>query len=99
MLYQLQHYMFDFAVYSSYLLLILAHFGLFNGATNYVVTINNYLKLYVCLFLMWRFHPFRRTQLTELDRKIAFRAGVFVMTTTIINEYIVRIIAWITHVV
>jgi hypothetical protein len=48
-----------------------------------------YVKIYVCLFLIWRFNPLRSNiQFTELDRKIAFSAGVFILTTTALNQYL-----------
>ncbi len=94
-IYSFQHYAFDFVVYASYFLIVLAYFGVFHDATKYINALNYYLKIYVCLFLLWRFHPFRTTEFTELDRKIAFRAGVFILTTTFINEYIVRILAYL----
>ena len=38
---------------------------------------------------MWRFHPFRTNyEFTDLDRKIAFSAGLFILTTTALNEYL-----------
>ena len=38
---------------------------------------------------MWRFNPFRTYyEFTELDRKIAFSAGAFILTTTVLNQYL-----------
>ena len=31
---------------------------------------------------------FRTIQFTDLDRKIAFSAGLFILTTTTLNEYL-----------
>lgn len=93
-IYSFQHYAFDIIIYLSYFLIVLAYFGIFNDATKYINALNYYLKIYVCLFLLWRFHPFRTTEMTEFDRKVAFRAGVFILTTTFINEYIVRILTY-----
>jgi hypothetical protein len=40
---------------------------------------------------MWRFNPLRENyEFTDLDRKIAFSAGVFILTTTALNEYLVK---------
>jgi hypothetical protein len=41
--------------------------------------------MYVSLFLIVRFNPFTRVSFNELDAKIAFSAGVFLITTTAIN--------------
>jgi hypothetical protein len=38
---------------------------------------------------MWRFNPLReKYEFTELDRKIAFSAGLFILTTTALNQYL-----------
>ena len=39
------------------------------------------------LFLIWRFNPLRKTpDFTELDKKIAFTGGLFIISTTILNK-------------
>ena len=38
---------------------------------------------------MWRFNPLRtHYEFTDLDRKIAFSAGMFILTTTALNQYL-----------
>jgi hypothetical protein len=38
---------------------------------------------------MWRFNPVRtHYEFTDLDRKIAFSAGAFILTTTALNQYL-----------
>jgi hypothetical protein len=38
---------------------------------------------------MWRFNPLRgHYEFTDLDRKIAFSAGLFILTTTALNKYL-----------
>jgi hypothetical protein len=44
--------------------------------------------MYVSLFLIVRFNPFTRVRFNELDGKIAFSAGVFLLTTTAINSFL-----------
>jgi hypothetical protein len=40
---------------------------------------------------MWRFNPLRtHYEFTDLDRKIAFSAGAFILTTTALNQYLVE---------
>jgi len=74
-------------------LTIVIYLGLYNDAASYLDKINYYLKIYVCLFLIWRFNPFVKTEFTELDRKITFSAGLLILTTTVINQFIVSIIS------
>ena len=57
-----------------------------------------YVKIYVCLFLMWRFNPLRtHYEFTRLDAKIAFSAGLFILTTTALNKYINTITSYIKN--
>ena len=57
----------------------------------YLDTMDYYIRIYICLFLMWRFNPLReKPEFTELDRKIAFSAGAFILTTTALNQYLVK---------
>jgi hypothetical protein len=56
---------------------------------SYAETLEFAIKLYVCVFLVWRFHPFRtRPHFTELDYKISFNAGMIILMTTILNAYL-----------
>ena len=84
-----QERIFDIAIYISYALIILSYLGLSKYDPVFLDNINNYLRIYICLFLLWRFNPYRRLdKFTNLDRKIAFSAGVFILTTTILNNYL-----------
>ena len=84
-----QERIFDIAIYISYALIILSYLGLSKYDPVFLDNINNYLRIYICLFLLWRFNPFRHLEkFTNLDRKIAFSAGVFILTTTILNNYL-----------
>jgi len=61
--------------------------GLSTKAPKYIETLDGYIKIYICLFLIYRFNPFRSSiEFTELDRKIVFSAGIFLLTTTTINK-------------
>jgi len=41
--------------------------------------------LYISIFLIWRFNPFRHVKFTKLDATIAFNAGVFLLSTLVIG--------------
>lgn len=84
-----QEYFFNLFIVLSYILIILSMTGLFKTAPKYLETMDYYIRIYICLFLIWRFNPFRtHYEFTNLDRKIAFSAGLFILTTTVLNEYI-----------
>ena len=87
-----QEYWFDKFIYLSYFLIIMSAFGLSTEAPIYLQSLDYYVRVYMCLFLIWRFNPLRtHYEFTDLDRKIAFSAGLFILTTTAINEYLINI--------
>ena len=81
-----QNTAYDILVYTTWILYIVIALGLSANAPQYLDTLQYYIKLYISLFLIYRFNPFRRVKFTSLDAKIAFGAGVFLLTTTAINN-------------
>lgn len=87
-----QERLFDIIIYTSYFLIILSSFGLSERAPKYLQSLDYYMRIYICLFLIWRFNPLRSSyEFTDLDRKIAFSAGLFILTTTALNKYLVHL--------
>jgi hypothetical protein len=80
--------MFDLIVIITWILYIFIALGLSVKAPEYLDTLQYYVKVYVSLFLMYRFNPFRSVKFTNLDAKIAFTAGALLFTTTYINAII-----------
>jgi hypothetical protein len=90
-LHKYQERMFDLTVYTCYFLIIISALGISESAPKYLNNLDYYVRIYICLFLMWRFNPLRSYyEFTELDRKIAFSAGAFILTTTALNQYLVN---------
>jgi hypothetical protein len=81
-----QNRMYDIVVYITWLLYIIIALGLSANAPQYLDDLQNFVKLYVSLFLIYRFNPFRNVKFTDLDAKIAFSAGIFLLATTAINN-------------
>ena len=80
---------FDFVITISFILLFVTLFGFSQKAPEYLSILDYYLKIYICLFLIWRFNPFRsKFQFTSLDAKISFNAGLFILTSTTLYQYI-----------
>ena len=52
----IQEKFFDIFIIVSYLLIIIIALGLTNSAPIYLETMDYYVKLYVSLFLIWRFN-------------------------------------------
>ena len=88
-LYSIQNNFFNVFIILSWSLIIISIFGFSQDAPKLLENIDYYIRIYICLFLMWRFHPFKtKYEFTELDRKIAFSAGLFILTTTALNQYL-----------
>lgn len=77
---------FNIIIYLTWILYIAILFGVSSKAPQYLDDLQYYVKIYVSLFLIYRFNPFRRVKFTGLDAKVAFSAGVFLLTTTTINS-------------
>jgi len=85
----IQEKFFDIFIVFSYVIIFISFFGFSDSAPQYLVNIDYYFRIYICLFLIWRFNPFRTVyKFTDLDRKIAFNAGMFILTTTALNKYL-----------
>ena len=88
-LHKWQERLFNIFIYISYLLIVVSSLGLSQSAPKYLQSLDYYVRIYICLFLMWRFNPLRtHYEFTDLDRKIAFSAGLFILTTTAFNQYL-----------
>jgi hypothetical protein len=91
---QFQETIFNIFIVISWLLILLTFMGVFNEYPEAFNYLTFYIKIYICLFLIWRFNPLRHLLLkkpitfTNLDRKIAFSAGLIVLNTTVIREYL-----------
>ena len=93
-----QEKFFDGIIIILYILIISSILGIFNNASSYLNVIDYYFRIYICLFLIWRFNPFRSIDIfTNLDRKIAFNSGMFILTTTILKNYIHDIKSRLEH--
>jgi len=87
-LHRFQNQAYDIIMYITWLLYIVIALGLSANAPQYLDDLHSFIKLYISLFLIYRFNPFRRVKFTGLDAKIAFSAGVFLLGTTAIDGII-----------
>jgi len=85
-LHRFQNHAYSILVYITWLLYIAIALGLSANAPQYLDDLQYYIKIYVSLFLIFRFNPFRKVKFTDLDAKIAFSAGMFLFATTAINN-------------
>lgn len=84
-IHQLQMKAFDAVSIITVVLYIAIVFGLWSSAPEYLGDFQYYVKIYVALFLIYRFNPFRHVKFTSLDRRIAFSAGVFLLGTSLLQ--------------
>lgn len=86
------HNVFEYMLYSSYILFAIAFTGVYNIDPSYLTTLNAFIKYYVCIFLLITFNPYSDTknlncEESEFNRKIVFSAGIFLLLTTGITDY------------
>jgi hypothetical protein len=92
-LHKFQENFFNLFITISWILIIISALGFSQIAPSLLDGLDYYIRIYICLFLIWRFNPFRsHYEFTDLDRKIAFSAGLFILTTTVLNKYLLNII-------
>jgi hypothetical protein len=87
-LYIYQNRAHDIIMYIAWILYIAMALGLSSTAPQYLENLQSFIKLYVSLFLIYRFNPLRHVKFTELDSKIVFTSGIFLLTTTAIDRII-----------
>jgi hypothetical protein len=92
-----QVHIFNIVIYATWTLYVMIVLGLSSNAPQYLDDLQYYVKIYVSLFLIYRFNPFRRVKFTQLDAKIAFSAGLFLFTTTAINQILISYLDNIKH--
>ena len=90
-MYSLQYKLFMMFLVLLYVFAFLSALGVYPNAHKYVEVMDYYMRIYICLFLIWRFNPFSKHKFDELDKKIAFIAGVIILTTTALNQYLTEL--------
>lgn len=85
-IHKLQEYLFDFVIYASWIVYFLFLAGILTQEPKYLKIIHEYLPIYISLFLIIRFNPFRSVKFTKYDQKIVFYAGTLIFTTSLINN-------------
>ena len=61
-------------------------FGLSTQAPKWLSFFNLLIKVFISVFLIIRFNPYNKIQFSNLDQKIAFSAGFFVLATTLTTK-------------
>ena len=94
---------FTLIIYVTWLLYIVIALNLSVSAPEYLNYLQSLMKIYISLFLIYRFNPFRSVNFTTLDSKIAFSSGLFLLGTTaidnIIQNYLLNIKQYINWII
>ena len=77
-------------LYSCYFLL---YVGIFYINPKYIKNLSIAIRLFVCVFLIYKFHPFREHKLSYFDDKLIFASAILILTDMGITQYVVNIIA------
>jgi len=97
---QIQFYTFATIIVTLYILNGVLLIGFFPNAKKYIEDIDFYLKIYISLYIIYRFNRFRKVVFSELDRMVIFTSGIFLFATTIIHKllinYLEEIQIWIS---
>ena len=83
---------FTLIIYVTWLLYIVIALNLSVSAPEYLNYLQSVMKIYISLFLIYRFNPFRSVKFTELDSKIAFSSGLLLLGTTAIDKILTNYI-------
>jgi hypothetical protein len=54
----------------------------------YIDNASMVIRIFVCLFLLIRFHPFRKHSLHRFDGQIIFIAAMFLLTNEGLTQYV-----------
>jgi len=80
---------FDMTMLIIHVAYIAVAFGILQKEPKYLSIIDYWVKVFVGVFLVWRFNPYFPAKFTDFDRRVVFSAGVFMFITTVVNTYLV----------
>ena len=90
LLYYIQSHALNIFFILSWISIITLYLGFTLINPEYISSLTYYIKVYICLYLMYRFNVFNKIKFTELDRKIVFTAALFIFTTTALNNWLLN---------
>jgi hypothetical protein len=93
-----QHFIVDWMGYITFAIFILLFIGILRTEPAYYVEAVFVFKVFVSLYLIIRFNDFRKIKFTELDRKVCFLAGIYLLLfalADLLQDYIIKIKAFL----
>ena len=72
------------------ILTIAAYFGILKYNVKYIDYLNMGIQIFICIFLIIRFHPFRKHHLKEFDANIIFGSAVYLLINLGLTEFVLN---------
>ena len=72
-----------------YIAYIVTFFGIFYINPQYIVYLSSAIRIFVCSFLIYKFHPFRQHRLEQFDGTIIFASALLLLTNMGMTEYVI----------
>ena len=69
-------------------LYIMIYIGVISYVPSYIRTLTTGFNIFICLFLIYKFNPFREHTLNKNDGKIIFASALFMLTNLGLTEII-----------
>jgi len=70
------------------LVYIITYVGLISYVPSYIRALTTGFNIFICLFLIYKFNPFREHTLNKNDGKIIFASALFMLTNLGLTEII-----------
>jgi hypothetical protein len=64
--------------------------GLFYVNPEYIQTLSKSIRIFVCAFLIYKFHPFRQHRLVDFDAQLIFASALLILTDMGITQQLVK---------
>ena len=71
--------LFNLLTWSWYILFGLAYFNIWQPAKIYLPTVTFYFKIFVTLFIIYFFNPYKSIKFNDFHRRMIFTAGTFLL--------------------
>ena len=72
-----------------YICYFIIYVGVFYIDPAYVDTLSKGIRIFICAFLIYKFHPFRHHRLQEFDGELIFASALLILTDMGITQYMV----------
>ena len=82
-----QSKIFDYVIFFSYFLYIAIFLGIFSNAPKYLKSLSIAIRIYVSLFLIWKFNPWNNSAFTKFDKKLIYNTAIYLLTTTVLTDF------------